>query len=58
MQHLRKLLDLDAHGCRWPVTTNDQDQHLFCNEQQRDNSSYCAAHHMKAYPAQTGRRPG
>lgn len=48
MKHLRKLLDLDTHGCRWPVTINHEGSHLFCNEQQRENSSYCVEHHARA----------
>lgn len=49
MKHLRKLLDLDKYGCKWPVTTDTEGQHLFCNEQQRVNSSYCPEHHAKAW---------
>lgn len=51
MRHLRKLLDLDAKGCRWPVTTDTEGHHLFCNEPQRENSSYCVGHHQRAYTA-------
>lgn len=56
MKHLRKLLDLDKHGCRWPVTTDHTGQHLFCNAQQRDKSPYCPEHHGKAYTAPPSRK--
>jgi hypothetical protein len=59
MKHLKTITDLDRHGCRWPVAMSQDGTHLFCNEQQRENSPYCPDHHMKAYagapPKKTGR---
>lgn len=49
MKHFRSIVELDAHGCRWPVATSEDGTHLFCNDQKRDNSSYCPDHHAKAY---------
>lgn len=49
MKHLRTITELDAHGCKWPVATDKNGTHLFCNEPQRDNSSYCTEHHAKAH---------
>lgn len=51
MKHLRRLLDLDAKGCRWPMVTDTNGSHHFCNEPQRENSSYCPDHHVGAYTA-------
>lgn len=39
------LLDIATNGCRYGVTPDDAETHLFCGEPQRDGSSYCGHHH-------------
>lgn len=52
MKHLRTILELDSRGCKWPVATSEDGTHLFCNELQRDNSSYCQEHYrLSVMPA-------
>lgn len=56
------LWELPANGCRWPVGTDEDDQHLFCGTVRRTGKSYCQAHHELAVwksKAPTARRkPG
>lgn len=42
------LLDLPAHGCKWP-TGNDGEQHLFCGFERVEGKSYCPVHMARAY---------
>lgn len=57
MKHLRTIVDLDLHGCKWPITTSKDGTHLFCNERQRENSSYCPEHHSRAYMGVPQKKP-
>jgi hypothetical protein len=36
-------------GCLYAVGVTPRDQHLFCNEERQEGSSYCAEHHAKCH---------
>ena len=42
------LLDLPAHGCKWP-TGHDGEQHLFCGCERVEGKSYCPVHMVRAH---------
>lgn len=52
------LLDLKSGDCRWPMGDPRDPGFLYCGDNVRDGSSYCAAHHAIAYTPSTNRRPG
>lgn len=52
------LFDLQSGDCRWPMGDPHDPGFLYCGDNVRDGSSYCAAHHAIAYTPSTNRRPG
>lgn len=47
-----KLIDLDAHQCRFPVT-GGRPPFMFCTEDKQDRSAYCERHHSIVYVKHT-----
>ena len=52
------LMNLLSGDCRWPMGDPRDPGFLYCGDNVRDGSSYCAAHHAIAYTPSTTRRPG
>lgn len=54
------FLELDKHHCKWPVGDPQgagHDKPLFCAEKRIPGSSYCYAHHARAYVPVRPRQP-
>jgi GcrA cell cycle regulator len=49
VEQRKSTLELGPHDCRWPVGDPQEPGFFFCGAIQRDDSSYCAAHHHIAY---------
>ena len=45
----KKLLDLDAHDCRWPIGEPRHPDFHFCGEKQAEGRPYCARHWQMAF---------
>jgi hypothetical protein len=39
----------DVSGCLYSVGVNAKNQHVFCNDEKQDGSSYCPDHHAMCY---------
>jgi GcrA cell cycle regulator len=50
------LLDLGAHGCRWPLSDPGKADFGFCGNDAVAGVSYCAGHARLAYRLPSGRR--
>lgn len=50
-----KLVDLDAHTCRWPIGDPKDEKFHFCGKKVRIGHTYCDEHSETAYVKQTRR---
>jgi GcrA cell cycle regulator len=50
------LLELDSHGCRWPLSDPGKADFGFCGNESVAGVSYCAGHARLAYRLPSGRR--
>ena len=50
------LLELDSHGCRWPLSDPGKADFGFCGNESIAGVSYCAGHARLAYRLPSGRR--
>ena len=46
---LLRMLDLQAHNCRWPLNSAMQGEYYFCGAQVAPDRPYCPAHVAVAY---------
>lgn len=49
LEQRRSLLGLAKDQCRWPVGDPGDENFFFCGGQKQDGSSYCSAHHARAF---------
>jgi GcrA cell cycle regulator len=54
----KKLLELDAHDCRWPVGEPRHPDFHFCGERQAEGRPYCALHWQMAFQPPRPRNHG
>ena len=53
-----KIGAMPVRGCRWPMWRNDErPTQKFCGEATQGDSSYCYAHHIRAYVGKPSRLP-
>ncbi len=41
---LKSLLDLGPNECKWPISRNQNNQHMFCGGVREDGAPYCEPH--------------
>lgn len=57
LEQRKTLFELERHHCRWPVGEPGTPEFFFCGAPKSDESSYCPAHHFRAYNYVPAPRP-